>query len=320
MNQSLRISLLPLLLLLFYNGLSGQTPAVELVGGPQALTSGEHYMAPRWSPDGRTIAVTGSQYSGIYLVDFPSGEVVQLTDEAAAGHGMAWSPDGAMILTRVSKFENRRRYNAVTVIDVLAGEQTRVTDFATGPTGSVFWADDGQSIHLIDHDNQPQRFNLAGEPLEASAQFLAANRQVYSKGVEIVRSGAEPGATDVIPAVEGRKLNLAVSPDGARMAFEIVGGNLWVVNIDGSHSVDLGLGNRPSWNPAGDKLAYIITEDDGHRILASDIYVINIDGTDRLNLTQSEDVLEMHPAWSPDGRHIAYDDLTTGGIFVQEVR
>ena len=317
MNQSLTISLL----LLFYNGLSGQTPAMELVGGPQAVTpDGEYYMAPRWSPDGQTIAVTGSQYAGIYLVDFPGGEVVQLTDEAAAGHGMAWSPDGAMILTTISKFEKRRRYNAVTVVDVLTGEQTSVTDFATGPAGSAFWAGDGQSIHLIDRDNKSRRFNLAGEPLEATAQFLAANRQVYSQGVEIVRSGAELGATGVIPAVEGRKLNLAVSPDGAHMAFEIVGGNLWVSDIDGSHAVDLGLGNRPAWNPAGDKLAYIITEDDGHRILASDIHVVNIDDTGRLNLTQSEDVLEMHPAWSPDGRYIAYDDLTTGRIFVQEVR
>jgi Tol biopolymer transport system component len=60
----------------------------------------------------------------------------------------------------------------------------------------------------------------------------------------------------------------------------------------------------------------MITEDDGHQILASDIFTININGFEKTNITNTEDKLEMNPSWSPKGDKIAYDVPDEGAIYV----
>jgi Tol biopolymer transport system component len=81
-----------------------------------------------------------------------------------------------------------------------------------------------------------------------------------------------------------------------------------VMNSDGSDRVRLAAGqsgflSAPSWSPDGSKLAFA-SDAEGH----SDIWVMDIDGSNAVNLTQDE--AEDHsPAWSPDGHWIAFASL-----------
>ena len=303
-------------LILTISSAPADEPAVSAVGATIPLTpENEFYMNPVWSPTGDQIAVTNANYYGIQLVNYPQGDVIPLADEPAVGFEMQWSHDGSRIAGRAAHFQDKRRYNALVTYDVVSGVRNQLTDYATTMPGTPVWTTDDQFLYLNGNDH----FQLYAADANRSASVQATGTAVYVMRDGIQQRDLTSSVSTPITTVPGRVLNLTRSSTG-KLAFEIIGGHLWICDADGSNPIDLGIGNHPAWNPAGSKLAFMIGADDGHTYLSADIYVVNTDGTGRVNLTNSTELLEMHPTWSPDGQHIAYDTLNRGQIFVQEVR
>ena len=88
-------------------------------------------MNPVFSPDGNKIAYTKASYKGLWIFDRVTNSTRQITDEDAAGFAFKWSSDSKSILTRVAKYENLRRYNAVKIFDVESGNSKLLTDYKT---------------------------------------------------------------------------------------------------------------------------------------------------------------------------------------------
>lgn len=183
--------------------------------------------------------------------------------------------------------------------------------------GTPKWSQRGENVFITGGDS----FQVFPVPGGNQDEVLSnKQRMIYLKRGKIFSRQITSGQETKIPSLAGKIIELAVSPDRTRMAYNIMGGPLVISDIEGNETVNIGRGSHPVWNPSGNRLSFMITEDDGHQITGADIFVINADGFGRVNITNTDDQIEMHPDWSPDGRWIVFDTFEDGEIWMQEVK
>ena len=103
------------------------------------------------------------------------------------------------------------------------------------------------------------------------------------------------------------------SPDGTTIAFTRRRG-LWLMDLEGTiiRRITRARIGRWDWSPTGRRLAYTKEIDSETIEEKSDLYTIGVRGKHRRRLTHSEHKYESSPAWSPDGRWIAFVRTITG--------
>ncbi|MBA3539621.1 MAG: PD40 domain-containing protein [Deltaproteobacteria bacterium] len=112
-----------------------------------------------------------------------------------------------------------------------------------------------------------------------------------------------------------RFFSAVVAPDGDKVVVQGLATGLHVYTRSTGTLVHIGPGTAPAWSPDSARLVYEVTEDDGHDLVASDLYLYTVATDTAQPLTATDRVLERRPSFSPSGTSIAFDD-NTGGIYV----
>ena len=270
------------------------------------LLKGENiaYIAPEISPDGRYVAITSKGYTGLWTMRTDGYNLRQFSSVRGAGYIKRWSPDSKWILYR----ENNGGRQELKIGEVF----TRNVSSIGIPVRKF------EDVRWIDSDKLYLRSNGKISYMRSGVNVQNTEKNqtvVHTDSEKIYLESPEKKNIDIIDPVLGvQYLNAVLSPDGSKVAFQIVGGNLQVYELNNFQLYDLGKGSRPRWSPNGEKIVYQLTTDDGHRVISSDLHLINFDGTGKLQLTNTPNVHEMRPSFYPKGNRIIYDTDLLGEI------
>jgi len=272
-------------------------------------------MNATYSPDGLKVAYTKSGYQGIWVINLQTQTTTQITEEAAAGFGYKWSSDSKSILSRVAKYEDLKRYNAVKVFNIETGESKQLSDYKTMMPYLPKWADGDSKVYLPTKGNDEVFFSAKEKNNRINNTIVGFEKN----NKVVVKDFSNNSEQSFEPINDAQYINLSLSPDKMKMVFEVMGGNMFVVDTNGSNLIDIGKGNRPKWSSDSKKIIYMIAEDNGHEFTTSDIYTINADGTGKVNVTNTETILEMSPGFAPDGKSIVFENYNEGSIYLMDI-
>ena len=254
-------------------------------GEPRLLIkSAQSLMAPVWSPDGSKIAVTGDNFIGIWVANADGSNLNQVSEALGAGYKMNWQ-DAQTIVSTPYIVENGLRMVRIENVNVETAEISEVAPAQRGFRPSKVM----KNVNLL-------RI-MCDQPAEVT-RLIPSLEQYAGKMV----------------------LNPALSPDGKKIAFQIVSYGLFVCDVDGANLKSFGKGAYPSWAPNSRDLMFARIQDNGERFTASDLFSVNTETGVEENLTPNSDVIPITLSVSPDGSKVAFDNDVDGNIYVVDLK
>ncbi|MGH9901198.1 MAG: S41 family peptidase, partial [Pyrinomonadaceae bacterium] len=308
-------------------------------GDAERLTTGTGIETdPLFSPDGSMIAFTG-EYDGnvdVYVMPAAGGVPQRLTYHPGADVVADWTPDGKQILFRSSR-DSYAGYFRLFTLPVGGGQEGEVP-LPRAAEGS--FSPDGAHLAYVPHArafNVWKRYrggrttpiwlaNLANSsvervPRDNSNDFnpMWVGNKIYflsDRSGPVTLFSYDTGSKKVTQVVRNTGLDIKAAAAGHGAIVYEQFGTLHLLDIDSGKAKQLDVrvvgdmpGVRPRYEKAAARIRTAGLSPSGARALfeaRGEILTVPAEKGDVRNLTNTPGVAEREPAWSPDGKWIAY--------------
>ena len=258
---------------------------------------------PQISPDGRWVAYEVSTASlkddknenRIWMLAAAGGDPIALTAEKISSSHPRWSPDGKFIAFLSARDEGKTQ---VWLLNRLGGEAQKLTD-TPQDVDDFAWSPDSRRLVLVLRDPSPEELEAFAEKDKDSTDEKAAK-----EGKEKKPKTQKPWIIDrlqfkedEIGYLDRRRTHLYSFDVATRAQSQITSGD-----YDDQ---------QPAWSPDGKSLAFSSnrSKPDPDATYDTNIWVVSADNSDKgAHVTQvtTNPGEDRSPAWSPDGKSIAY--------------
>jgi Tol biopolymer transport system component len=302
--------------------------------------------APAFAPDGRTIAFHEADANGgIFIVGATGESERRITD---AGFHPAWSPDGRSIAfcqERIVDPRSRVVTSAVSVVDVATGAVRVVTK---GDAVQPVWSPDGTRLaYWAQVGGQRDVYTIAaagGAPvkvtddaaLDWSVAWAPDGRHLYfasDRGgamnlwripVDQTSGRARGAAEPVTGGVQSTATMPSFSSDGRKLVFSSTVSQTNPVALPFDPVAERVGAPRHLMRHSSGLAPHSVSPDGTLLVLASlgvveDLWIGRVDGTSLRRLTDDPH-RDRVPAWSPDGKEIAFYSNRTGKYEIWAIR
>src|SRR6516165_1094693 len=327
-------------------GYAGDLWVVERTGGtPRRLTAGAGLEShPVFSPDGSQVAFAG-EYEGnldVYVVPVAGGQPRRLTYHPDPDLPVGWTPDGKAVLFRSTRASGGR-YTRLFTVPVTGGPETEVplpmaeeasfspdgrqlayvpfTNTRAFPGGYIAWkryrGGSAPFVWIADLktsavEKLPRTDSNDFNPMwiDYKVYFLSdrdgsTTLYAYDVNTRAVKQLLEPNGADIKSA----------SACADAVAFDRIDGlYLYDLKTEKTTKLDVQVradlpGARPRLEKVSKHIQHLGLSPTGARVLVEargEILTVPAEKGDVRNLTNSPGVADRDPAWSPDGKTVAY--------------
>lgn len=288
----------------------------------QPLQGSENAIFPFWSPDSRALGFFAD--SKLKTIDL-NGDSPQVIADAPSGRGGAWGPDGLIVFTPAT-------LNPLLRVNAAGGKPVEITQVDRSQHSSHRWPfflPDGKHFLYLAVNHEPSKWNndrlyfasLDGK--ENKPLFPSLSNAIYAGGYllfvrndKLMAQPFDPGNGTLSGEAVALAKGVLSDPSTWLMDVSAFADKLLVMGSGGAANRQLvwmdrggkqitiiadNLPNlqRSTLSPEGDRIA--IELDNGQ----ADIWTLDLARGVRTRLTFGP-VANRGPAWSPDGKWIAY--------------